>query len=697
MRVYQETSYLLVIMFVMKQRAVGLIFIPIFFVAFLQFAHATSEVIAADTAADAQCPKGGESGGVISGYYPDEPRNSDFTDQGKKYHNLYGQPCSGPVVKAFCKAADFCDANISGSQCNDNGTWGACTATKQQTSQVAQNGAPTAPAYGGGNTSPVPSSATTNGSAPVNSAAANTNSQGNNGGSLTSSANVSPSSNAAQSNLAGSMYGTTQAPQAPVSPAAPAQSVSAQPTSIGPTQTYGSTQTSAAPTSQPAESSFAAGPSLSSAGTSIAPTGSPFTSPASSYSAPSQTSYTPTIPTFNAGSGFSGSPTITASSPLTNFVSSVGNLNSFFSYLTSVFTPSFAPAPTSVPVVQNPAQANPTIVNVTAGPAPQISKDSFSAANSSVGLSWVQQPSSFIDLIKGNGQTLSPIDIATIVDSLNEANTSTRPLVTVTPSNSVVQSLLQQQPAASLAVNSAINLPVPQIDSLALNTVNGLENYQNVPEQFYIEEASLAQAQSDYTWLQAQIAAWQSAQQAGVCDSSCENALAVLENEVPNQYQQVQQLQAQVDAGPSAAETTTASSTSATSPNPDATVQVPGAGQPEVVASESSTLQTPVPSEGAPYYVKQNDEWCDQYSQCIPASAFQPAPSTQIVPTTSVFASATTTVSAPENPVTAIVQAVQGWIGEVASLFTPNTASTNPTGQSCSLFKSLFGGCTGGW
>ena len=61
--------------------------------------------------------------------------------------------------------------------------------------------------------------------------------------------------------------------------------------------------------------------------------------------------------------------------------------------------------------------------------------------------------------------------------------------------------------SSPLSLDSSITAQVPTATALALNNMNGGNNSQTIPQQFFDAEASLAQAQSDYEWLQAQIAA----------------------------------------------------------------------------------------------------------------------------------------------------------------------------------------------
>ena len=176
--------------------------------------------------------------------------------------------------------------------------------------------------------------------------------------------------------------------------------------------------------------------------------------------------------------------------------------------------------------------------------------------------------------------------------------------------------------------------------------------------------------------------------------------------ELPAQGQLVQQLQAVVNEGPLTGQTNPTSgagASSSVSTSLNSVVAIPGGSQAEnVTESPASVLQTPVPSEGAPYYVQQNNEWCDQYGQCIPSSAFAYSPaqgSSGGVGAANTAAEFGATPSQTSNqtvadPITQIIQTVVGWWQGILSAFTP---AQTPTGQvqQCSLFKSLFGGCNG--
>jgi len=342
-------------------------------------------------------------------------------------------------------------------------------------------------------------------------------------------------------------------------------------------------------------------------------------------------------------------------------------------------------------------QANPVLETPVQTPAALSFDNPVSSAASQIAPQTQEQNyQSLLDLLNGSAPAATPSDIVSAVTGTDD---QTEPLVTIDTSASAPP---QEEVPLATALNSSINLQTPEITSLALSTTNGLENSQTVPEQFFVEEASLAQAQSNYQWLQAQIAAWQNAEDAGVCDNACQNALALLQSEVPSEFQQVQQLQDVVNAGPTPLEATSSTSTSTSTPAtevPVVTGQTPEAQQSNIVVSQTSALQTPVPAEGAPFYTQQNDQWCDQYGQCISQNSFESSPA-PLSPTATVGLATTSTIeqqnTAADDPVVAITQAVQSWWSDVVSLFTPNVAATT-TAQtpSCSLFKSLFGGCSG--
>lgn len=501
----------------------------------------------------------------------------------------------------------------------------------------------------------------------------------------------------------------TSAPATPAAPSAPSASAAPAAPSAAPAPSVSSAAPSepsapSAPATTPNEPSFTGNPTLSNVGTQPVSATNPL-APASqgSGSSPSGT-YTPIQPTFGSGGGSTYVPPIAANSPLTSFVSSMGNLNlnSIFGFFNSLLAPA-SHVPTQVPhISQTPqiiVESNPILVTF-GEVSPQFSQNNVSRPT--ITQTPIQQPyQSLLNLLLGGQPQTSPVQIANLVQI--GGNTGT-PTPTLTPANVLgIQQISQEIPqeASSLSSSSSLDSQLPDTNSLAQNAVNSLENYQNIPEQFYIEEASLAQAQSDYQWLQAQIAAWENAKDAGVCDSTCDNALSLLESEASPQYRQVQMLQAVVNAGPEALEATSStatSTTSATSQVAEVTTQVPGADQMTVVANQSSTLQTPVPAEGAPFYTEQNNQWCDQYDQCIPQGSFATSPASSTVRAMQELATTSTLEaqnSAAEDPVTAIVQTVTGWWSDVVSLFTPNTAATAGQVQTCSLFKSFFGGCKG--
>jgi len=609
--------------------------------------------------------------------------------------NLCGKTCSyksGDIsVTGICAAQNVCKGvsytNQNGQTCNI-GSSGVATCGSVA-GGTASNGSATPAAVSPDNsgTTPPPSSQVSNIPSPT-------------------APNTTPSAPPSSS--------VSNAP----SPTAPNTDTSVPPSSSvsnTPSPTAPNTTPSAPPSSQvsnipsPTAPTYNGTPALNSVATKPA-TGSqnPFT-PVSNYPSgyTGTNAYTPTKPTF--GSNFpSQQPVSTASngsSPLTNFVSSIGNfaasptgLGSVFDFFTGLLSapPSTSPpAPTPVPAPQQTqviVQASPVLqAPVQASTALSFDNPVNPTLSQTSPQTQEQNYQSLLDLLTGSVPAATPSNIAS---ALQQGNNPVEPLVTVDTSNSA-QTQDQVPEAASL--NSSINLQTPEITSLALNTTNGLENSQTVPEQFYVDEASLAQAQSNYQWLQAQIAAWQNAQDAGVCDNACQNALALLQSESPAEFQQVQQLQAIVSAGPTPLEAAPPTSVSANAAQV-VTGQAPEAQQSNITESETSVLQTPVPAEGAPFYTEQNDEWCDQYDQCIPQNSFESSPA-PLNPSATAGLAVTNTIqpqnSASVDPIAAITQTVENWWSDIVSLFTPNAPSTAAQAPSCSLFKSLFGGCSG--
>lgn len=605
---------------------------------------------------------------------PDKSHPNEICEKGKTCSEPGGS--SGQTISGTCQCASVCQATTNKS-----------TTTTKVAAVGNLNGVQAPPASVLGDTKtpdlPAPTQPTP-GATNASSAAAPATPPASNAGApvvpQTSTANAAPTSISTQS---GSVNGTGAAAQG-----------------------LGSTQTPNLPSPS---ASFTGNTNLNNV-SNVSPLQAaqpnPLTSPVNSSgypnAGPAASPYTPTHSTF--GEPTYTTPIITASSPLTNFVSSVGNLGTFFNYLSSVFTPAPVVTATLPTVIQNNQIIVQTpVLSTLVGQPPKVSKDTFSgtlALQTSVQTN--QQNQSLLDFMTGTQPSATPSEIASLLQIGNSTGGETQ--TTIAPGNGSLISELEQQMTSSIALDQTINSQPPAISPLALETTNGLENYQNIPEQFYIEEAALAQAQSNYQWLEAQIAAWKNAQEAGVCDSACENALGILENEVPGQSDQVQQLQAVVDQGPAAFEASSSSPTpSALNTNtgpveiPEVTTQVPGAGQDNVVAGQASTLQTPVPAEGAPFYTKQNGEWCDQYDQCILASSFESSPQVPSATVVAGFAATTSASTAAEDPITAIEQTVKGWVSDIAAIFTPNASANGQPAQPCSLFKSIFGGCGSAW
>ncbi len=569
-------------------------------------------------------------------------------ERGRSCSELGGS--SGIVIKGTCQCPSVCEANGTTQVAGANGAPAGTGSQSQQPPTVTPDKPPTT-----GNSGGQAASGGTQSSVPPTSSPAPTN-----GGANSSSGTGAGSA----TNGSGSGAG-------PTPPASP-------------------------PANSSSGSVFSGTPGLNTIGSQPTTGPAPTQGPTSGY--PAGGSYTPTTPTFPGIGRPSSSPTLSASSPLTTFFSSFAgaSLTSIFGYLTSFFAPTDTTViepPSSAPTDQQVAvQVNPVVTTASGDVSPQLTQDTFTPPATSQNFQWDESSYSSLLALLNGGQTVSPAQLVTIINS--QEPPQQLPVIT----NGAMRpdlSLLGEQLQQFLGINSTSSGQAPEVASSALDTTKGVQGYRNIPEQFYVEEASLAQAQSNYEWLQSQIDAWENAQQAGACDTSCTNALAILQTEVPSQLQRVRQFQALVAAGPDSIQAS--SSTSTVSQILTPTVQVPGAGQSSVVMSQHSVLQTLVPAEGAPYYTKQDNQWCDQYGQCIPASSFATSPAVPSVSAMADFSTSNPSPGSPVDPVTEILQAVKGWVNDVLAVFTPGATSSNASVQTCSLFKSLFGGCSSGW
>lgn len=80
-----------------------------------------------DQVANKQCPKPTVKNGAQEVYRKDKMLDSPFQEGGRNYYNLYGTPCEGPMVRAFCSNENYCDAKVFGnSECKIEGKWQKC-------------------------------------------------------------------------------------------------------------------------------------------------------------------------------------------------------------------------------------------------------------------------------------------------------------------------------------------------------------------------------------------------------------------------------------------------------------------------------------------------------------------------------------------------------------------------------------------
>ena len=406
--------------------------------------------------------------------------------------------------------------------------------------------------------------------------------------------------------------------------------------------------------------------------------------------------YTPVQPTF----GNQGQPTPTYIStarsyyPLTNFVSSVGTLASssnglspnlsFFTGLFSVpvsppapsYTSSTVVRPQQIFIVNGSHLIAPTTVVSGETPPAQLSPDYFTspASFSSSETSQAQSIAlpQLLDLITGQEPVaLAPTTTSTITPDVR----SLTPPPAVAQTNANISA--QFAPVATMS-------SAPSTSSLALDMIANLKGEWAYAPQHLQDEASLAQAQSNYAWLQAQIQAMQAAQNAGVCGSTCQSSLATLESEVPQAQVQIQELTGVVNAPPPAtfgqAPTTPeqiASQVIGFGPSPAVSNGAPGASQ----------------SAGAPPTI---GDLASQASGLPPVIAQVPETPPNFIPVapsyTDVGAATPQEIPPPQTGLeqfaSQVWQTVQSW-------FAPVATSTPARAQSCSLFASLFGGCKG--
>lgn len=82
--------------------------------------------------ANKKCPKP-QNGTEV--YRSDKPRNQTFSENDKIYFNLYGKPCEGPLIKAFCSKENYCDGKMENTTCLIEDKWAPCA--QQPEIQVA--------------------------------------------------------------------------------------------------------------------------------------------------------------------------------------------------------------------------------------------------------------------------------------------------------------------------------------------------------------------------------------------------------------------------------------------------------------------------------------------------------------------------------------------------------------------------------
>ena len=192
--------------------------------------------------------------------------------------------------------------------------------------------------------------------------------------------------------------------------------------------------------------------------------------------------------------------------------------------------------------------------------------------------------------------------------------------------------------------------------------------------QYLDMESELAQDESDYQGVQAQIAAWQEWQNAGLCDTDCSQSLSALQAELPDLQSQIEGLQTSLAQAQSAGENSTSPSEliAQVTAQPGYAGGAPGEpGVNGIIEAEAG----PVSSTG-------------QYTGYQPPSAASAnQPSAPGLPAQNIIAYQQTS-PAVSSPLTSLWNSLVNWL-------TPAPSSSAPPAQSCSLLTSLFGGCAG--
>lgn len=300
-------------------------------------------------------------------------------------------------------------------------------------------------------------------------------------------------------------------------------------------------------------------------------------------------------------------------------------------------------------------------------------------------LSVPQEPSAQTQTQSGNSSILDLFTNLTALSSLFPTLTNT------TAQQTTSQNTITQLSTSGLSANTFVpnsDLSETNLGSVALNDLTNLNGEWTYSPQHLSDERSLAQAQSDLQWLQAQAQALEDSQNAGTCDTNCESALASIESQIPDAEQQVAQFTATVN-------------------EPIPATFAAQEAQTEENATGAVTSQQPVFSQSAPSGGSSSSQIPASLEQ-LASQSVTPAEQTSAPQATSVPAGTssdeyaaqqadlgTSQIVTPAAPPSPVEQVISNVVQTVANWFSPASTSTVARSQSCSLIVSLFGGCSG--
>jgi hypothetical protein len=398
--------------------------------------------------------------------------------------------------------------------------------------------------------------------------------------------------------------------------------------------------------------------------------------------------YTPTQPTFGGQVPTYNSVVRASVSSGGTFTSSASGLGSILNFFSGLFVVPSSGGQSPQTVAQGRAVGQIVIING----APVVTEpDQTQSVTPQLSLDFFANPLSFVPVTENAPQ--SQASYATLQTIINGQPTTTVPSGVVQIGAPQVQTIasgplaqqLEINPDGSLEQVAPASSTIPDLSTPALDLIDNLNGAWTYSPQHLRDERSLAQAQSNYAWLEAQIQAMQAAQNANVCGDSCRSALATLESELPDAQSQIDQLSQVVNAPPPTTFSPTGSTPS------EIAAQVIGFSPSPAIAS-SNEAET---SSGNPIPNLQDLASEQQALPSIVTQAPQTPPDFMPIVQPSYQAPSESAPSAPLPPPSALQQFVSHAVQSIESWFEPPATSTPDRSRSCSLFASLFGKCKG--